>query len=79
VSVDAATATIRAEAALEDGRAVVSRSFGDYRLVDGVPLPYRIRIDYPAEQVTVEIVIGRYELNPPLRDEHFQTPAARPS
>lgn len=75
VSVDATTATVRAEAALEDGRAAVTRSYGDYRLVDGVPLPFRIRIDYPREQVTVDIAIGRYELNPPLRDDLFQPPA----
>ena len=79
VSVDPATATVRAEAALEDGRPVVTRSYGDYRLVDGVPLPFRIRIEYPVEQVTVEIAISRYELNPPLRDEQFQPPAAEAS
>lgn len=74
LAIDPATATVAAEAELANGRAVVSRSYGDYRDVGGVPLPFRIRIDYPQQQVTVEIRVSRYELNPPLGDDLFAPP-----
>ncbi|MFN8641023.1 MAG: hypothetical protein U0802_04950 [Candidatus Binatia bacterium] len=79
VSVDPASATIAAEGVLADGRTVVTRRYADYRTVDGVPLPFRIRIDYPLEPVFVDITVGRYELNPPLRDAQFQPPAGAAS
>ena len=74
VAIDRATATVSAESELEDGQPLVTRSYGDYRVVDDLPLPYRIRIDYPRQQVTVEITVSRYEVNPPLRDEQFAPP-----
>lgn len=74
LSVDPATATVRAEAELANGRAVVSRRYDDYRMVDGVPLPFRIVIDYPQQEVTVEITVSRYELNPSLGDDLFAPP-----
>jgi hypothetical protein len=74
LSLDPATATVSGEAELANGRAVVSRSYSDYRQVDGVPLPFRIRIDLPQQQVTVDITVSRYELNPPLGDELFAPP-----
>ena len=79
VTVDPGSATIAAEGVLEDGRAVVTRQYADYRLVDGVPLPFRIRIEYPLERVSVDITIDRYELNAPLRDEQFRPPAGAAS
>ena len=75
VAIDRATATVSAEAELENGQPLVTRSYGDYRVVDDLPLPYRIRIDYPRQQVSVDITVTRYELNPPLRDEQFAPPA----
>jgi len=74
LSIDPATATVRAEAELANGRAVVSRRYDDYRVVDGVPLPFRIVIDYPQQEVTVDIAVSRYELNPPLGDDLFAPP-----
>lgn len=76
VEVDPTTATIRAEGVVDAGQPLVTRTYADYRDVDGIPLPYRIRVDYPAERVTVEIAVERYELNPALRDDQFHLPAA---
>lgn len=75
LSIDRATATVSADAELVDGQTAVTRGYADYRLVDGLPLPYRIRIDYPPQQVGVDITVGRYEVDPPLRDDQFQPPA----
>ncbi|MBX3024711.1 hypothetical protein KF840_07360 [bacterium] len=84
VAIDPATATLGAEGETVDGEPLVTWAYSDYRLVDGQPLPFRIRIDYPRANVTVDIAVERYEVNPPLRDDQFVPPpqedraAARP-
>lgn len=72
--IDRPTGTLLSETELENAAPSVVRSYGDYRAVDGVPLPYRIRVDYPPQHVSVDIIISRYELNPPLRDDQFAPP-----
>ncbi len=79
VSIDAATATVRAEGELQDGIPVVTWTYADYRVVDGTPLPFRIGIAYPRLQVTVSITVTRYEVNPALRDDQFAPPPAQTS
>ena len=74
VIVDRATATLLSETELENGTPIATRSYGDYRDVAGTPLPYRIRIEYPQKQVSVDIAVTKYELNPTLRDDQFTPP-----
>jgi hypothetical protein len=72
--VDRATATLLSETELANGTPVATRSYGDYRDVAGTPLPYRIRIEYPQKQASVDITVTTYELNPALRDDQFAPP-----
>ena len=74
VSIDPTTATLTAEGETVDGEPLVTWAYTDYRLVDGQPLPYQIRIEYLRSKVTVDIIVDRYEVNPPLRDDQFQPP-----
>lgn len=72
LALDPDTATLRSAHDWFDGRPVLSRTYDDYRLVGGVPLPYRLSL-HTAEG-TVEVRIDAYELNPPLGADAFQPP-----
>jgi hypothetical protein len=74
VSIDPSTATLSAEGETGDGEPLVTWAYTDYRLVDGQPLPFHIRIEYLRPKVSVDIIVKRYEVNPPLRDDQFQPP-----
>lgn len=74
VAIDPVTATLSAEGETIDGEPLATWAYADYRLVDGQPLPFQIRIDYPRPKVTVDITVERYEVNPPLRDDQFAPP-----
>ena len=54
-------------------------TYADYRLIDGVPLPFHITIDYLRPHVAVKIAVDKYEVNPPLRDDQFQPPPGQSS
>ena len=45
--------------------------YTDYRAVGAVTLPFRITLEYPQRQQSVDITIDRYEVNPPLSDALF--------
>jgi hypothetical protein len=74
IVIDRATGTLESETEVENGAPAVRRTYGDYRLVDGVPLPYRIVVEYPPRHLRVDIAVTRYEVNPPLRDDQFAPP-----
>lgn len=65
-------ATIRDETSYESDRPRLITRYDDYRVTDGLPLPYQIIMQYPGHDVAVEITIQRYEVNPTLADELFQ-------
>ena len=79
VSIDPATATVVEEGETDDGEPVVTWTYADYRLIDGVPLPFHITIDYLRPHVAVKIAVDKYEVNPPLRDDQFQPPPGQSS
>jgi hypothetical protein len=82
VAIDEGTASRLIEVAKRDGRIAretlsaggtvrVASEYSDYRAVDGVALPYRIRVTYPAKNVTLAIDVDRYTRNPPVADDLF--------
>jgi hypothetical protein len=48
--------------------------YADYRAVGGIALPFRISLEYPQRQQSVDITIDRYEVNPTLSDDLFRPP-----
>ena len=46
-------------------------AYTDYRAAGGTTLPFRITLDYPQRQQSVDITIDRYEVNPSLSDDLF--------
>jgi hypothetical protein len=79
VTINPANATLVEEGETDDGEPVVTWTYADYRLIDGVPLPFHITIDYLRPHVTVVIAVDKYEVNPPLRDDQFQPPSSQSS
>jgi outer membrane biogenesis lipoprotein LolB len=65
---------ITQETSYEDGVPRLVIHYDDYRTVDGTALPFRIRLEYPQRQQSVDISIDRYEVNPALSDTLFQPP-----
>lgn len=77
LGLDPTTATLRVARDWVEGRLVLTRTYDDYRLVGGVPLPFRLSLH--AENATVEVRIDAYELNPRLAADAFVPPPdARP-
>jgi len=72
--IDSQTATLRAAEDLTADTPSLRRDYDDYRLVDGVPLPHRIRL-VGAGPIHLEIVVDRWEVNPALPADAF-VPAA---
>ena len=60
------------EASYEDGAPRLVIRYADYRAVDGTSLPFRITLDYPQRQQSVDITIESYEVNPMLSDALFR-------
>ena len=50
----------------------VRARYSDHRLVDGLALPFRIAVDYPERQVSLDIEIERYTRNQPVEDGLFE-------
>lgn len=75
--IDARTGALVGE---EWGRGAVTTlraSYADPRLVDGEPLPHRIRVEWIPTGVTLEIEIAEYGRNRPIREATFALPEAR--
>lgn len=72
---DRHSATIVEETSYDDGAARLTIRYGDYREVDGLPLPFQVLMAYPARRLQVAIRIRSYEVNPQLKDELFKPPA----
>ena len=54
-------------------------TFADYRLVEGVPLPFAIELRVPQQDVTLEIGLRAYDINPVLADGLFAEGTGSPS
>jgi len=63
---------IAEEASYDGGEVRLRVRYADYRPVGGLALPFRITLDYPQRQQTVDITITHYEVNPSLSDGLFQ-------
>jgi len=60
------------ETSYEAGAPRLVIRYADYRDVGGVTVPFRITMDYPQRQQSVDITIDRYEVNPALSDDLFR-------
>jgi outer membrane biogenesis lipoprotein LolB len=65
-------ATIAQETSYQAGREHMVITYSDYRIVDDTDLPHRIVLQYPGQQLTVDISVQRYEVNPVLADDLFR-------
>lgn len=72
IRIDARSAVIDDETSYADGQPHMMIRYTDYRAVDNTYLPYRITLTYPAYDVTLDIAIQRYEVNPILADDLFR-------
>lgn len=72
---DARSATIREESSRMNGAPHMIIRYHDYRRVGDLLLPFRIELNDPAREMSVEISIDHYEVNPTLADELFAVPA----
>ncbi len=71
---DSRTATLRTVEDLTADTPALRRDYDDYRLVDGLPLPHRIRL-VGVGPTRLEVVVDRWEVNPALPADAF-VPAA---
>jgi hypothetical protein len=61
----------------EAGKQVVHETlFDDYRAVDGIPFPFRLRSHASGGGQAQEIVLEKIELNPVIEDERFGVPGS---
>lgn len=72
--IDLHNATPLDETSYQAGQPRLIIRYGDYRLVDDTLLPFRIAMRYPQQNVSLDITIQRYEVNPRLADSLFQPP-----
>jgi hypothetical protein len=66
------TATIREEVSYVDNQPQLAMRFADYRVVENMPMPFRIELHYSARGVVVEITVRATEVNPQLDAALFQ-------
>lgn len=60
------------------GKKILFESFfSDYRKVDGIPFPFRIRSDAGEQGRGQEIVFNKIEVNPVIPDSEFALPAGK--
>lgn len=71
-------AGISEETSFGDRGARLRIRYGDYRDVDGVAVPFRITLDYPQRNQSVDITIDTYEVNPVLPATAFAPPPDTP-
>jgi hypothetical protein len=72
LDIDPFNGAIREEISYEAGARRMVLRYSDYRPVDGVDMPYHVAMIYPQRNLSVDIRIERYELNPTLADTLFQ-------
>lgn len=75
VEVDLERAVILSERRRLPGGDELSLEYSDYRVVDGLTLPFRIVTEYPARKLSLRIDVSRYEVNPTFPAEMFTPPA----
>ena len=68
------SAGIIEETSFEAGEPRLRVRYADYRTVGGVSVPFRITLEYPQRQQTVDIAIEDYEVNPALSAAAFAPP-----
>jgi len=73
-TIDPATATVVRDVGFARGDPQVTMELGDYRVVDGVPLPFRLRLAYPRSGATTEIQVRAYAVNPEIEERVFVLP-----
>lgn len=71
IRIAGATATVDEETSFSGAVARVIMMFTDYRMVGGLPLPFAIELRAPQRQVTMQIALRSYEINPTLDDALF--------
>lgn len=77
MTIDPGTATVAHEVYFADGKPRVSTDLSDYRLVDGVALPFSIVLTYPERDLTMRVEVRSYEVNPVLDDRLFDAGGGR--
>ena len=70
------TATVTRETSFDNEQPRAILQFDDYRVVDGLPVPFAIALQSPERNLTVQIVLRTYEINPVLADALFEPAAA---
>jgi hypothetical protein len=71
-----ATGTVSREISFDSEQPRAVLRFDDYRVVDGLPVPFAIELQSPARQITVQITLRTYEINPVLADALFEVAGA---
>ncbi len=65
------------EVASPEGRKTETEAFSDFRLVEGVAMPFRVRAGQKYSQQVQTIQIAEVLLNPAVSDADFKPPATR--
>jgi len=71
---DRRDATLREESTIDHGTPRLVIRYEDYRRVANVLVPFRIALSDPGRDLSVEISIEGYEVNPSLTDDLFAVP-----
>ena len=71
VRIAGATGTVTRETSFDGDQPRAILQFDDYRVVDGLPVPFAIELRLPDRGVTVLIALRTYEINPLLADALF--------
>jgi hypothetical protein len=71
-----ATATVTRETSFTNGAPRLTMTFDDYRTIGGLPLPFAIELGSPERDVTMQITLRAYEINPVLADALFDAASA---
>lgn len=66
------------ESAVDAAGVRMSTTYGDIRDVNGMRLPHTISMQYPRDDVQLDVVVQRYEINPELEDQLFQAEGWQP-
>ncbi len=71
IQIARATATVSRETSFDGDTPRLIITFTDYRVIGGLPLPFSIELRVPPRQVTMQITLRSYEVNPVLDDALF--------
>ena len=72
LNLDPNTGTIGDETSFEGGVPRMVLRYGDYRAVGDQYMPFHVTMIYPQRDLSVDITISSYELNPQLSDALFE-------